>query len=205
MYFFLGINLAGLAVSSVVAIGVSPLIATVLSFFIWRDKPQKAWYIATFFALCGFISLNYTEMNTDAYLKALVPLLAGASYALYYVFSRSLVKENSPLFVTTCIFLISSLFLLPVLFLFPIAWFFSWQGFLVCLALGFITSGLPFVMLIKGIQALPASYASTLGLAEPVLAATWGIVILGEIIVFNKILGILGIFLSLIILIVKGK
>lgn len=73
-----------------------------------------------------------------------------------------------------------ALFNLPSLFFNELSWAFTSRGILVCLGLGLVTASMAFALFFGGTKTTPAAVASTLGMAEPLGAALWGITLLHE-------------------------
>ena len=86
-FFFRGVLEAGVAVGTVVAIGFSPIVVALLGLIFLHEKPAKAWYPATGLALIGLILLNADAVGGASFAVMAFPLLAGFSYACYFVFS----------------------------------------------------------------------------------------------------------------------
>ena len=94
--FYSAMDLAGVAIGNVVALGSGPLFAAILEWAIERRRPTRRWGAATAIALAGIVVLPLGAENADAgrgdlALGVLLGLLAGASYALYtYASSRAI-------------------------------------------------------------------------------------------------------------------
>ena len=95
-FFFRGVLEAGVAVGTVVAIGFSPIVVALLGLIFLHEKPAKAWYPATGLALIGLILLNADAVGGASFAGMAFPLLAGFSYACYFVFSKPLARNASP-------------------------------------------------------------------------------------------------------------
>ena len=95
-FFFRGVLEAGVAVGTVVAIGFSPIVVALLGLIFLREKPAKAWYPATGLALIGLILLNADAVGGASFAGMAFPLLAGFSYACYFVFSKPLAQNAAP-------------------------------------------------------------------------------------------------------------
>jgi drug/metabolite transporter, DME family len=73
---------------------------------------------------------------------------------------------------------------------------------LLALYLGLVTTTLAYLLFVRGLAVLPAGPVTTLMLAEPVVATTLGIVVLGERL---SALGAVGAGLVLVGLMVQGR
>lgn len=178
--FFKGVQLAGVAVGTVVAIGFSPLVAALLAWAVLGERPALLWYPSTALALAGLVCLNLGEGTSADWQRLVLPLAAGAGYACYFVFSKPLGVRFTPDSVMLMLCGLSGTLLLPMLLLFPIGWLASAAGAGTALYLGVVTAALAFSLTTAGLARTPAATAATLALAEPLAAACWGIFLLGE-------------------------
>ena len=129
------------------------------------------------------------------------PLLAGFSYACYFVFSKPLARNAAPGSVMMVLCLLSGLCMLPVFWIYPAAWLATPMGALVALHLGVVTTAIAFSLTLAGLKVTPAATASTLSLAEPLSAACLGIFFLHEPLSLSAAVGIALIFGSVLILV----
>ena len=178
--FFKGVQLAGVAVGTVVAIGFSPLVAALLAWAVLDERPAPLWYPSTALALAGLVFLNLGDGDTADWQRLLLPLAAGTGYACYFVFSKPLGVRFAPSSVMLVLCGLSGTLLLPMLLLFPVGWLASAAGAGTALYLGVVTSALAFSLTTAGLARTPAATAATLALAEPLGAACWGIFLLHE-------------------------
>lgn len=201
IFFFQGVLEAGVAVGTVVAIGSSPIAVALLGLAFLREKPAKAWYPATGLALLGLLLLNIDSVDGASVTGMAFPLLAGFSYACYFVFSKPLAQNASPESVMMVLFLLSGLCMLPVFWIYPAAWLATPAGALVALHLGVVTTAIAYSLTLTGLKVTPAATASTLSLAEPLSAACLGIFFLHEPVSLSVAAGIILIFGSVLILV----
>lgn len=160
-FFFRGVLEAGVAVGTVVAIGFSPIVVALLGLIFLREKPAKAWYPATGLALIGLILLNADAVGGASFAGMAFPLLAGFSYACYFVFSKPLAQNAAPGSVMMVLCLLSGLCMLPVFWIYPAAWLATPVGALVALHLGVVTTAIAFSLTLAGLKVTPAATAST--------------------------------------------
>ena len=200
-FFFRGVLEAGVAVGTVVAIGFSPIVVALLGLIFLHEKPAKAWYPATGLALIGLILLNADAVGGASFAGMAFPLLAGFSYACYFVFSKPLARNAAPGSVMMVLCLLSGLCMLPVFWIYPAAWLATPVGALVALHLGVVTTAIAFSLTLAGLKVTPAATASTLSLAEPLSAACLGIFFLHEPLSLSAAVGIALIFGSVLILV----
>lgn len=188
--FFKGVQLAGVAVGTVVAIGFSPLVAALLAWAVLGERPALLWYPSTALALAGLVCLNLGDGTSAEWQRLLLPLAAGAGYACYFVFSKPLGVRFTPDSIMLVLCGLSGILLLPMLLLFPVGWLASAAGTGTALYLGVVTAALAFSLTTAGLASTPAATAATLALAEPLAAACWGIFLLGEEVSTTDVCGI---------------
>jgi len=199
--FFNAVREVGVAVGTMISVGISPIIVATMGFMIFKEVPQKTWYVSTAVAIIGLVLLNFQATQDPTLSGIILPLGAGLSYALYFVFSKALVKDNPPELVTMVLVLLGALCLLPVYFIFPMEWVFTSHGLIVSFALGFITIAIAYPLVLAGQKHTKVSTAATLSLGEPLGAAFLGIIFLKEQISPSIIIGMLCILASVMILI----
>ena len=81
VFFFWGVQQAGVAVGTVTAIGFSPVMAAILARIILGERPARIWYPATGLALAGLVLLNLGSSQDTSTAALLLPLLAGPATA----------------------------------------------------------------------------------------------------------------------------
>lgn len=188
--FFKGVQLAGVAVGTVVAIGFSPLVAALLAWAVLGERPPLLWYPSTALALAGLVCLNLDGGGVAHWQRLALPLAAGAGYACYFVFSKPLGSRFASESIMLVLCGLSGALLLPMLILFPVGWLASATGAATALYLGVVTSALAFSFMTAGLARTPAATAATLALAEPLAAACWGIFLLNETVSTADVCGI---------------
>ncbi len=186
--FFEGLLHAGVAVGTVIAIGVGPVFTAILASVFYGVRPKKVWYLATGLSILGLVSINLTSLDSINIKSIFLPIASGFSYALYLVSSKNLAKDNPPEFVMMLLFCLSGLCMLPIFFLFPVGWLVSFHGLVFSLFIGVFATALAYCILLEGLKYVSSAKASTLSLAEPMGAACFGILLLGE--PFNLYVGL---------------
>jgi len=146
-----------------------------------KERPIRAWFIATGLALVGciFLLVLGRDVQTDS-IGIVLALGAGLCYASYVLTTKDFVSEVSPLAGTTVTFSLAAVLTFPLLVLSDIGWLFTGRGLLVTAHLGFMATTVAYLLFSKGISTTPASTATTFSLAEPVTAALLATIVLGE-------------------------
>lgn len=182
VFFFWGVQQAGVAVGTVTAIGFSPVMAAILARIILGESPARIWYPATALALAGLVLLNLGGSQGASTAAMILPLLAGACYGAYFVFSKPLGRVHTPEHIMLLLCAGSGILLLPVHFCTPPLWLLQPQGLGMALYLGVVTAAL----------------------VEPLGAACWGIFLLHEPVGGQELAG-MGLLFGGVALLALGK
>jgi len=180
--FFAGVARSGVALGTIVTIGSSPIFAGLFGWVARRARPEPGWGLATALALTGAVLLLLPrhEGEVDPVGVALT-LGAGASYAAFAVASKvSIDAGRPPLAVMGVAFSGGALLLSPVVMMSDLSWLQQPRGLAVALHLGAVTTVLAYVLFGRGLQGTPVTTAATLSLAEPLTAASLGVLVLRE-------------------------
>jgi DME family drug/metabolite transporter len=182
--FFAGTARSGVAVGTIVALGSGPVFVGLWEIVGMRRRPSNAWFAATGCALIGGAILVLAQSGDGAAVDVvgvLCALAAGCGYAMYAVAAKVLVVGGvGSSVVMAWFFAGGALLLTPALFTEPLAWLGTAGGVVMVLHLGVVTVAVAYVLYGIGLRSLPASTAATLTLAEPVVAAVLGVVVLDE-------------------------
>jgi DME family drug/metabolite transporter len=208
--FFAAVARAGVAVGTIVAIGSAPMLTGVLGLLILGERPTLRWLFATLLAVGGCTLLvigGSSDASSNVHVDAIGVLLAlgaGASYALYTIASRQLLRVQPPDAVTAVAFFGGALLLGPLLFFVDLSWLAQPSGMLVALHLGIVTTALAYILYIRALLTVTSATAVTLALMEPLTAATLGVVVLGERLTLPAIFGIALLLAGLLVLTLRN-
>jgi drug/metabolite transporter, DME family len=201
--FFEAVETTGVAIGTMVAIGSGPLFAGLLAYMVHKDRPDRRWLIATTLAITGLSVLfipapgSVIQVRTTGVLLALA---AGASYAGYTLALKRLLPGNSSDAVIAVVFTLGGILLAPFLFRADLHWATEPAGLLVVLHLGLVTTALAYLLFARGLRSVPAVHAVTLSLAEPLTAATLGILVLNERLTLASTIGMGLVLAGLVVL-----
>lgn len=199
--YFLTIQKATLAAASIL-LYTAPCFVLLMSavFFHERITAQKLAALALAFGGCALVSgFSGGQMPFTAVLTGIG---SGLGYALYSIFGSVALKKYQSFPVIFYTFLIASLGLLPfagaaetweILSSSP-------QTLMFGLALGILSTFLPFVFYTNGLREMEAGKASVLAFAEPMVATLAGIVNFKEALHLQNVMGILMIFGAIVLL-----
>ncbi|NOY14259.1 MAG: EamA family transporter [Deltaproteobacteria bacterium] len=204
--FFAAVAKTGVAVGTIVGIGSAPIAGGLLGLIFRGEKPSRRWLTATVLAIvgCSLLSLGGEEIAVDP-LGILLAVAAGVSYAAYTLIIKGLLERHSPNAVMAVVVCIGAIMLSPLLAGCDLNWLLQPRAIGVVLHLGLATMALSYWLFVRGLQRVPVATAVTLSLAEPMTAATLGILVLGEQLNFQAFLGIGLIFAGLVVLVVKRR
>lgn len=206
--FFAAVDSAGVAVSTVLTIGVSPIFAGILSAWYLGQAPDRTWGVATALAITGA-----TLMVLGAAVEVggnpaglLLGVFGGAGYAVYVTVSKKMMQQGcDPVDVTAAVFSGAALILLPAFLLGDWRWILEPRGMAVALYLGLATNAAPYFLFGLGLALVPVATAATLTLMEPLTATVLGVIWLGERLTILQWLGALLLLLGLLVLAMPAR
>ena len=179
--FFEGVARVGVAVGTILAIGSAPAFAGALGWLVLRERPTTRWLASTAIAVSGLVLLvlqSGTAISTPA--AVVLPLIAGAGYALYATASKQLLRAGDAVSVAAIGFGGGALLLIPVLLVADLRWLADPRGAAVAIELGVFATALAYILFNRALVRLPVSWGATLSLAEPLTASLLGVIVLGE-------------------------
>ncbi|HQY90962.1 EamA family transporter [Caldilinea sp.] len=201
LFFFAGVARTGVAVGTVVAIGSAPMLAGLMGLALLGERFTRRWLLSTLLAVAGCTLLIATggDLRLDG-VGVLLAIGAGAAYSLYTIACKELLRVQPPDAVTAVAFFGGALLLAPLLFFVDLTWLAQPRGVIVALQLGLVATALAYMLFIRGLMMLPSATAVTLALAEPLTAATLGVLVLGEQLTLPALGGMALIFAGLFVL-----
>lgn len=180
--FFSSVQLTGIAIGTVVAIGSAPVLAGLIEWLFLKRRPDRIWTLATMMSIIGCILLfaNKGAAEVNA-LGVAMALGAGLAFALYAIASKSVLESMEAVPAVALIFSIAAVFLMPSLFFFDISYILIPADAGIIIYLGFATTSLAYILFSRGLKKIPSSSAVTLSLAEPLTASILGVLVVGEV------------------------
>ncbi|CAN5542398.1 EamA family transporter [soil metagenome] len=185
--FYSAMNLAGVVVGNVVALGSGPVFAALFEWLGERHPLSPRWMVSTCLAVIGIALLALGRGAGDAGVSTgtlpgvALGLLAGAAYALYtYASSRAIGLGRASRAVMGAMFGIGAMLLLPVLIASgaPLLKSVSTVGIAAYLAIG--PMFLAYLLFGVGLRTVRSSAATTITLLEPVVATILAVLVVGE-------------------------
>ena len=202
--FFAAVARTGVAVGTIVGIGSAPVIGGFLGRVFRGETLSRRWMIATSLAIagCSLLSLSGGDIAIDP-VGILLAVGAGAAYAAYTLMIQGLLAKHAPNAVMALVVCLGAVLISPVLVNCELDWLLQPRSIGVVMHLGLATMALSYWLFARGLQAVQVSTAVTLSLAEPMTAATLGIVVLGEQLNIQAFTGISLIFAGLVVLVAR--
>ena len=202
--FFAAVARTGVAVGTIVGIGSAPVIGGFLGRVFRGETLSRRWMIATSLALagCSLLSLSGGDIAIDP-VGILLAVGAGAAYAAYTLMIKGLLEKHAPNAVMALVVCLGAILISPVLVNCELDWLLQPRSIGVVIHLGLATMALSYWLFARGLQTVQVATAVTLSLAEPMTAATLGIVLLGEQLNAQAFTGISLIFAGLVVLVAR--
>jgi len=202
--FFAAVARTGVAVGTIVGIGSAPVIGGFLGRVFRGETLSRRWMIATSLAIagCSLLSLSGGDIAIDP-VGILLAVGAGAAYAAYTLMIKGLLEKHAPNAVMALVVCLGAILISPVLVNCELDWLLQPRSIGVVIHLGLATMALSYWLFARGLQTVQVATAVTLSLAEPMTAATLGIVLLGEQLNAQAFTGISLIFAGLVVLVAR--
>lgn len=190
--FYSSMHLAGVAVGTVVSIGSAPLASAVIERIVDKRQFTGRWAAGAVLGVSGAVLLCIADAgHADATSAAgtgwstpagiALGLLAGLTYALYSWAAHRLITTGIPSrAVMGSVFGFGGLLLMPVLAATGAPLVASWQNLSVGVYMALVPMFAGYILFGWGLARVRASTATTLSLAETVVAALLAVVVVGE-------------------------
>ena len=192
--FYSAMNLAGIAIGNVVALGSGPVFAALLEWAIQRRTLSGRWLLSTATAVAGVALLAIGGRTDVAASARLLPgialgLLAGFAYALYtYCSSRALDRidieaggvEHGGRGVMGAMFGVGAIALTPVLLVTGSPLLQSSSTVSIAGYLALVPMFAAYLLFGYGLTYIRSSAATTITLLEPLVATVLAVLVVGE-------------------------
>lgn len=182
--YYVAMDRVGVAIGNVLALGSGPLFAVMLELVVDRRRVDPRWAAAATVTVAGVALLASSADSapgSQPVSGVLLALGAGFGYALYsWSGARLIARGESSRSVMGGIFTLAAVGLLPAFLLAgpgPLA---EPRGLLVLAYLAVVPMALAYLLFGYGLRHLAASAATTLTLAEPVVATLLAVALLHE-------------------------
>ena len=205
--FFSAVRLTGVAVGTVVAIGSGPVFTGLVSRLTGGGTLTVRWMIATAGAVSGCALLIASGRAAGVSLRGVgLALAAGLCFAVYAVAAARMISHgNSERVVMGALLGGAATAMAPVLAASSPGWLASARGLTLAAYLGLVTTVLAYLLVGRGFRTVPAPVAVTLGLAEPLVAALLGLLVLDERLTATATAGLILVGVALAVLAVPAR
>lgn len=190
--FFSAVDITGIAISTVTALGSVPTFSAIVAFIVLGEKPSRSWYLGTSITILGIVLVG-TANGIEEFkpLGIFFAAIAGLGFAVFSVVSRrALTLGVQDIWLTATSFGVAALITLPFLFAQNPEWLITTAGALSVLWLGLVPTAIGYFLFTSGLKRLDSSTAATVVLAEPATATILAAVVIGETLVGQSYLGI---------------
>ena len=201
--YMLGFERTGVAVASVVSIGLAPIFVGIISWLLYKNAPGKIWALGTFLGVVGVAALNWPSGDAKINLAGFgFSALAAFSYSWQAIGMSKLSKRHNAFQTVAPTFAIASLVQIPLNIGRSFEFLTEPILLLGSLYAGIATLAVAYSLFAYGVGRIGPANAVTVGLLEPITAAAMGVTLLGE-----KIapIGFVGIVLVLVGLVIVGR
>ncbi|USA45453.1 EamA family transporter [Acinetobacter sp. C26M] len=189
--FYSSMRMAGITIGTVVSIGSAPLFTALLEKFFDKKALSGKWFISFVFGVAGVLLLSIGESHSQASARTIATdqktigiilgLIAALTYSLYSWAAKKMIDRGVDSKASMgLIFGFGALILLPTLFftgsnLFdePVNLYVVGYMMLIPMFLGYLLFG-------YALKTISASTATTLTLFEPLVAALFAVLLVGE-------------------------
>ncbi len=182
VFFYEGLQLAGVGVGTAVAIGSSPIWAGLLQALVLRAPLSALWWLGTLVSVAGGAAmvLGKGAGGSTSWPGLVMCLLAGLSYAGYALINKRLVGHMAPKVVNFYVFTGAALLAAPVAWLQAGQPQWSVPAVLVVVYLGAVVSGIAHMLFSIGLRHISGPTGVALSLIEPVAAFVLAVWVVGE-------------------------
>lgn len=178
--YFGAISSAGVAVSTAVGIGLSPVFTGLWTVATQRRAPDTGWLVGTALAATGLCLLAFDHGVSFSVAGLGLSTLAAALFSLQAISIQALTTRHDDASALTGVFALGAMLMTPVIAVTATANLPTPQGIATTLYLGLVTTGLSYWLFARGIRHIGASAAVTITLLEPAGAAVIAALVLHE-------------------------
>ena len=204
--FYSGMDLAGVAVGNILALGTGPVVGALLEWTVDRRPPGLGWWLAVTVGVAGVIALSTAGHGSTSAepenlnLGILLALLAGVAYGVFsYAMGKVIDRNHSPLASAGSVFGLGALPLLAVVAAGATEIARSGQAALGLLYLVVFPMVISYLLYSRALAVLTSSSVLTLALVEPAVATVLAVVVVGERFDLTGVIGLVLIAISVVL------
>src|SRR4029453_13091802 len=181
--FFSAVASTGVATGTVIALGTAPVVTGLCAAAVFRERLTRWWVAATGLAVFGCVILVTADSQGAAQVSATGVALAaaaGTGYGVYTTAAKALLNQGVPATAAMAVTLgLGAVLLAPVLLVRGVE-LTGLRPLAMLVWLGLVATAGSYLLFGRGLTRLPAATVATLNLAEPLVAALLGLLVLGE-------------------------
>lgn len=205
--YFAAVHLAGVAVATFIAIGMSPVVTGVAVWLRHGVTPARRWWVASTTAITGLALLAWGSGSGNhgtPVVGVLLAALACVSYSLQALTIDRLATSHGEPRAVAAIFVVGALMLLPTAAFASWTWVGQPMLLLGGIYAGVVTLAFAYCLFARGVARLGPPTAVLISLLEPVAAAALAILLVGELLEALQIAAAL-LILAGVVMSVTGK
>ncbi len=185
--YFYSLQLSNVSIA-IISLFTYPIITTLIEPFFGRASVSGVNVVNSVLVIIGvFILVPESDFNNQYTYGILVGILSATFYALRNIFSKKLVQRRTSEEVMVIQLTVAAIVLSPSLFYYSYDLDLKTWGLLV--VLGLITTAIGHTLFVSALKYLTASTASILASLQPVYAIILAVIIIGEAVGINVVLG----------------
>ncbi len=192
--FFISAIKNTLVANVVLILATAPLFSTLFAFLIYKVKPQKSIFIASFFIFIGLFIIFNDQLGFGNFLGNIYALICAILFSLSFVFLSRHTKFDRVLLIC-----ISGIILTILAFFLAANISIDTKNLLVVAIMGILITPISRVLIGNGTKFISASEVSLLMIIETIMAPIWVWMFLNEIPSSNTFIGGSIILLTLIV------
>ena len=199
--FFEAVTRTGVALGTIVAICITPVISGLLGAVFQKEQLTRNWLIASVLAISGCIILTMAGSDLKIDITGIfLAVAAGLGCAVSLVGSKAVVANHSPVLSIAVILCVGAVLVFPRLMMEDLSPVYTGHGLAVVLYLGLVATAASYLLLAKGLSVIPVSRTALLMLVEPLTGCLLGVLLLGEVFTPFSGMGSLLIFSGLVVI-----
>ena len=189
LLFFEAVARTGVAVGTLVAIGVGPLVAGAIDWLAYRQRPDARWLVGMVLALAG-VALLSGGAEQVVWSGVALAVVAGCGIPCQGFAAQQLMRDRPPVTTMATVLTAGSVVMLPTALRSWASALDSVESASTVVYLGLVTVALAHSLWAAGLKRLSLSVAVVVGLLEPAVAATLAMTVLAEPATVGLIAGI---------------
>ncbi|WP_063767465.1 DMT family transporter [Streptomyces sp. NRRL S-1868] len=178
--FLCAVSRTGAALATAVALGVAPVATGVCARVVTGERLTAAWAVGTAAAVAGCVLLLGPGGGQSALGGVVLGIVSGVCYGLYTVAAKRLSDRGASMPAAVAATLLAGGVVLAPAVLRNPSGLATGSGPALLVWLGVVATAGAYMAFVAGLRRVTAGTAGTLSLAEPLVAAVLGLLVLGE-------------------------